>query len=91
MNVNFQTIQSTLKWIIDRLREPTTVISLGFALAYFHIPVTQVALQMGADGVRDILVGASMLLGVVMSEKGIIAAAPAPASVALDRTTALAN
>ncbi len=76
---------SALNWIVARLKEPSTVISLGFALAYFHVPITQTALQMGVDGVRDILVGVSILGGIAMSEK-----APVP-FVPPDRTLAVAN
>lgn len=88
MKFNFQTVQSTLVWIAIRLKEPSTVISLGFALAYFHVPITQTALQMGVDGIRDILVGATILMGIVMPEKAVVTTLPVPS---IDRATVTAN
>jgi hypothetical protein len=82
--MKIETLQAALKWAADRLKEPSTVISLGFALAYFHIPVTETALHMGVDGARDIIVGVSIFLGIYMPEKSAPSTVPmTPAAVSV--------
>ena len=89
MSINFQTIQSALLWATARLKEPSTYIALGLLCAFFHVPINASQLSVDGEFVRQILVGVSGLLGVALAEKG--ATSVAPASIALDRATAVAN
>ena len=86
MNIDYR---SVLNWLIARLKEPSTIIAIGFLLSFAHIPVPSTTLQIDADSIRYILMGVSGILGVVMPEGS--AAQPSIPSVVPDRATAMGN
>ncbi len=91
MTVNFQTIQWAMTKAAARLKEPSTYVAAGLLCAFFHVPLSVSQLSIDGEFVRQIIVGVSGLLGVVLAEKGTAAISVPDASIALDRATAVAN
>jgi len=87
--MTIQNIQAAIDWAKARLGEPSTYVAIAVLFGYFHVPISASQIPVDGEFVRQILIGVSGLMGVVLSEKGVTAAPSS--SVLLDRTLVTAN